>query len=69
MGFGFLVLDEEEERYEKWKEEHDKVCTQMDIGAIGGRTTWSFTQTGLGCIKIAKCACGEELDLTNWENW
>jgi hypothetical protein len=38
-------------------------------GAIGGRLTYCFTPTNLGTIIKIKCACGEELDLTNYESW
>jgi len=55
-----------------WKEEHNKTCPfadPMKQGAIGGRFTYCFTPTGLGCIKTIKCACGEEFDLTHSEDW
>ena len=41
----------------------------MTTGAIGGRMTYSFTNTSLGQLCKAKCACGQEVDLTNYENW
>jgi hypothetical protein len=58
-------------------EEHDKTCKYFDdgtspnspVGAIGGRIKFQFTTTGLGIIAIVKCACGEEVDLTDYDSW
>ena len=69
MSFTFEIPDEEVKEFGKWKKEHDKVCLSKDVGAIGGRFTYSFTSTGLGDIIKIKCACGEELDLTHSERW
>ena len=68
MGLNFVVCDKDTEKSKEWQEEHKKVC-HVDVGAIGGRFTWSFTQTGLGCITVLKCACGEKLNLTDFESW
>jgi len=68
MSFTFVIPDEEADKSRIWRQEHNKVC-QKDAGTIGGKYTWSFTQTGLGCIIILKCMCGEELNLTDYENW
>jgi len=68
MGLNFVVSDKDTEKSKKWQEQHKKICN-IDVGAIGGRFSWSFTQTGLGCITILKCACGKEFDLTEFENW
>lgn len=39
-------------------------------GAIGGRFTYSFTPTGLGCvIKIRDNITEEELDVSDYEMW
>jgi hypothetical protein len=56
----------------EWRKEHDKTCRfkgERNLGAIGGRFTWSFLETGLGAVVTVKCACGEELDLTHVEDW
>ncbi len=66
-------LDEKElTEYRKWIEEHDKTCPHADPmkqGAIGGRLTYTFTPTSLGVITIVKCACGEEINLTDTDSW
>ena len=67
--FSFTVSDKESKIANDWLMEHKKVCKVTDVGAIGGKYTWSFTQTGLGCITVLKCACGEEITVTDFENW
>ena len=66
-------FDETELRkYKKWKEEHDKTCPckdPMKQGAIGGRLTYQFTPSGVGVATVVKCACGEKIDLTDYESW
>ena len=69
MPYHFEIPDEEAEKSEEWKIEHKKVCKVTNVGAIGGRFTWSFTATSLGCIIVLKCACGEKINLTDFESW
>ena len=73
----FYLSEEEYKTIEKWKKEevYPKVVKEQGIdsnipnrGAIGGDTTYSFTPTGLGVIKVIKCF-HKELDITNYENW
>lgn len=46
------------------------VCSLKDVsGTIGGKLSYQFTPTGLGVIVIVKCACGEEMDLTDYNKW
>ncbi len=60
-----------------WLEEHNKTCKFFDDGtkvsppggAIGGRLTYCFTDTSLGQIAIVKCACGAEINLTDFDSW
>jgi len=42
---------------------------EIYVGAIGGNLTYMFKPTGLGVITTVRCACGGELDLTDWESW
>lgn len=63
--------------YEAWSMEHDQVCPHFDDGKspisksgdIGGRLTFSFTPTSLGVVTVVKCACGAEVNLTDYESW
>lgn len=57
-------------KFNKWNKEHIKTCKYyQDSGTIGERLTYEFTPTGIGTIIKIKCACGEEIDLTDYENW
>lgn len=51
-----------------WDRKHECKLKE-NSGAIGGRLTFSFTPTGLGVIAKVKCGCGEELDLSEYEEW
>lgn len=62
-------LDKEQlKNFNNWNKERKEVCKLTYTGAIGGRLTYSFTPTGLGTVVKVKCACGEEIDLTDY-NW
>jgi len=65
----FSLTEEEENKYKTWVKEHNKICPIKDTGAIGGRISFQFTPTSLGLITIVKCACGEELNLTDYKGW
>lgn len=67
MQIRFEIDDKEATRYIAWREDHDKVCTVMGKGSIGGRITFSFTPTSLGVAAKIKCACGVETDVTEYE--
>jgi len=64
----FQLDNEQFKNYIEWDKKH-QCKLKNNIGAIGGRLTFSFTPTGLGVIIKVKCACGEELDLSNYEEW
>ena len=69
MARKFVLSDVEVKQYREWRTEHLKECPVEEVGAIGGRFTFSFTPIGLGTIVVIKCVCGKELDLTDYENW
>ncbi len=48
-----------------FKEEHNKLHKGRD-GAIGGRFTFSFTPTTLFTRVDSTCACGAEIDVTDY---
>lgn len=52
----------------EWVKNHSCELKEYS-GACGGRITYSFTPTSLGVVIKAKCACGEELDLTDYKGW
>lgn len=60
----------------EWLNEHDKVCpfvptedNPFPSGASGGAITVSFTNTSLGQVCKVACACGGEVDLTEYGDW
>lgn len=46
----------------KWIDEHPcKIRKSKRTTAIGGKTSFSFTNTTIGQLQTVHCACGEEL--------
>ena len=65
----FKLEDRQVEEARKWVNEHP--CTLRDakrMGAIGGKTTYTFTNTTIGEIAGIQCACGESYCLTKMED-
>ena len=68
----FQIDEKETKKLNDWLKEHNKKCVFKDPanqGAIGGRLTYSFTPTGLGCVIKITCACGENVDVTDYNAW
>ena len=68
----FKLSEDEKVVLLDWKHKHDQVCKFTNgtpQGAIGGRTTYQFTPTGLGTIASVLCACGAEHTLSNFDDW
>jgi len=65
----FTLEPAQVKKFKKWNNKHKKTCKyaldQTSMGAVGGRLTFSFIPTGIGCISEIKCACGEVLDVTD----
>lgn len=38
-------------------------------GAIGGVLTYTFTNTSLGQVLKVLCACGQSLDVSDYQEW
>ena len=36
-------------------------------GACGGAFTWCFTSTSLGVVSVLECACGERIDVSDYD--
>lgn len=51
----------------KWVYEHD--CSITNDTAIGGKISYQFTPNSLGMTVKAICACGEELNVTDYTGW
>jgi len=57
-----------------WMKEHDKKHispgkTHRYAGAIGGAYTWETTGTSLGQVTVVRCACGEAIDVSDYDGW
>ncbi len=68
----FGLAKEEAKNLDIWLKDHDKECTFLlgdTFPATSGRLTYCFTPTGLGVCVVAKCACGKEHNITNFEEW
>lgn len=67
----FIMSDDEVAEFHKWNDDHIKICSLNDgpTPAIGGALTYSFTPTGLGLVVEISCACGEKINVTNYDLW
>jgi len=66
--YKFELTESEIKKFEKWKKEMKKKDESMPTA--GERWTFMFTPSGLGTIVWAKDeATGEEIDLTDWDNF
>lgn len=62
----FKLRPEQEEKLVKWKEARKEVYT----GVSGGRYTYVFTPTSLGCIvSVLDNVTNDKLDLTDYDLW
>ena len=48
-----------------WKKSHITSCSHQSTQTFG----WSFRETGIGVVISCFCTCGEEIDVTDYENW
>ena len=64
----FQLNPEELKKLEQWIK--SLPGQDANLGAIGGRLTFSFTPNNLGCvIKVIDNVSKQELDLTEYESW
>jgi len=61
----FNLTEEQFEKIVEWK----KTLPKEPSTAIGGALTYMFTPTSLGCIIKVRYYNGEELDLTNYDDF
>lgn len=67
MAHQFKLTREQSERIEEWTHSHE--CHIVEEGAIGGKITYQFTPNAIGTTEKAVCACGAELDVTDYDSW
>lgn len=68
----FEVPEESLDRLSDWTRNHNRTCVFADplkCGTIGGRWTYSFTPTQLGIVCKVTCACGESIDVSDYDSW
>ncbi len=72
----FEIDEKSKDKINQWYEKHVPNCKYYDktyggiyTGAIGGGLSYIFTPTGLGTTIVVKCACGEKINLTNYDEW
>ncbi len=74
----FYLDTTQQAKLELWRQNHFHECKyyrnengfeEIYVGAIGGHETFCFTPTGIGLVIKVQCACGEEVDLTDYEYW
>lgn len=62
---GFTLSEEQEAKANQFMEKQSSYC-----GAIGGQFEFRFCGTSVGMIvKVVDTKNGEELDLTEYDNW
>lgn len=65
----FTLSSKQVEMYEKWLKKKNKKTGEVYVGAIGGAYEFVFIPTGIGTITKVRCADGEEIDLTEDEDF
>lgn len=68
----FSLYKEQLEEASNWRAEHMKEKHNSSVpyaGAIGGAFGWKFIDTTLGTVAINFCMCGEEINVTNFDDW
>jgi hypothetical protein len=65
----FTPTEKELEVAKSWIEQHKKDHVMKYEGVSGGRWTWLFTPTTIGCVVRIRCTCGEEKDVSNYGMW
>jgi len=65
----FEIPPEKQEALKAFQKHKCDFSKAENIGAIGGRLTYKFTPTGVGCCFVVECVCGESVDLSGYEDW
>lgn len=56
----FEIEPDEAKKVLAWLDDHPCKIRGKYSGAIGGGTTYRFTDTSIGQIQVVSCACGDE---------
>jgi len=63
----FELDNEQMQKVVEWETTHE--CPIDYAGAIGGKTTFQFTPNSIGMTEKVVCACGAELNITDYDLW
>lgn len=64
----FTIDSRHAENAQKWIAQHPcRIRKSKKTGAIGGKTSYVFTNTSIGQLQTVCCACGEDLLLNGEE--
>jgi hypothetical protein len=72
---GFQLDADEVGRIMAWQEEQDRILVRLgkdlnEVGASGGRFTYSFTPTSLGVVvTVEDHLTNNKVDVTDYESW
>ena len=66
--FGFTLQKKQVEKINRWRKKHK--CTSVDAqGERSSSITYCFHPTGIGTAEVARCSCGAELNVTDYDTW
>jgi len=71
----FYLTKEQQKEIRDWRRSHNREKhmetddVPRNVGSIGGEYTYCITPTSLGEGVRVKCSCGEEIDVSHYENW
>ena len=63
----FEFTPEQWKKVQEWEKDHG--CTLKTHGAIGGAITYEFAPTSIGMCQSASCACGKQINVTDYDSW
>lgn len=65
----FELSKAQTKKYIEWREMLEETTTEPYVGCAGGAYKFIFTMTGLGDIVKVVRSDGQEIDLTDWDNF
>ena len=65
----FTLSPAKVEKFDKWRKKKNKKKGEVYVGPAGGAYEFVFIPTGIGTVTKVRCADGEEIDLTEDEDF
>lgn len=72
---GFRMSPEQREKVDAWIASHDAEKhvepgqKYRYAGAIGGAYAYCFTPNSIGVVVVVRCACGDKIDVSDYDLW